>query len=86
MIESADSTLDYDRTVKWPLYAAAQIPDYWIFNLVDQCLEAYRQPYRNPPDQADYRFKQIVLPHETIALPFAPDLMVDLAQIFPTKA
>ncbi|NWF61034.1 MAG: Uma2 family endonuclease [Fischerella sp.] len=32
VIEVADSSLDYDRDVKMPLYAQAGISDYWIFN------------------------------------------------------
>ena len=44
LIEVADTTLDYDREVKRSLYAKARIPEYWIVNLVDDCLEVYRQP------------------------------------------
>ena len=44
VIEVADSSLDYDRTIKAQLYAEAGIPEYWIVNLVDDALEAYRQP------------------------------------------
>ncbi|WP_297048184.1 MULTISPECIES: Uma2 family endonuclease [unclassified Thermosynechococcus] len=35
LIEVADASLEYDRTVKWMLYAEAQIPQYWLFNLVN---------------------------------------------------
>jgi Uma2 family endonuclease len=44
IIEVADSTLDYDRDVKKPMYAEAGITEYWIVNLVDECLEVYRGP------------------------------------------
>jgi Uma2 family endonuclease len=46
LMEVADSSLDYDRLVKGELYAAAGIKDYWIVNLVDSCVEVYRQPRR----------------------------------------
>ncbi|MFM7427298.1 MAG: Uma2 family endonuclease [Elainella sp.] len=44
VIEVADSSLEYDRTVKLSLYAEAQIPLYWLFNLPDCCLEVYSEP------------------------------------------
>lgn len=44
LIEVADSSLDYDREVKRPLYAESGIGEYWIVNLPDQSLEVYRAP------------------------------------------
>ena len=44
VIEVADSSLEFDRTVKLPLYAEAGIRDFWIVNLIDERLEVYRQP------------------------------------------
>ena len=44
VIEVADSSLEFDRTVKLPLYAEAGIRELWIVNLVDEQLEVYRQP------------------------------------------
>src|SRR5262249_52378201 len=34
VVEVADTSLDYDRDVKKPLYASAGVPVYWIVNLV----------------------------------------------------
>ena len=44
VIEVADSSLEFDRTVKLPLYAEAGIRELWIVNLLDERLEVYRQP------------------------------------------
>jgi Uma2 family endonuclease len=44
VIEVADSTLAYDRGEKAALYAEAAVPDYWIVNLVDDCVEVHRDP------------------------------------------
>ena len=41
IVEVAKSSLDYDRTTKRELYAAAGIPEYWIVNLVDRQLERF---------------------------------------------
>lgn len=85
VIEIADSSLAYDQEVKLPLYAEAGIADYWLFNLPENCLETYSEPYQTLQGDFGYRVKRIVLPTEAIALPHFPDLSVDLAKIFPLK-
>jgi Uma2 family endonuclease len=42
LVEVADSSLEFDRNLKRPQYAAAGIPDYWIVNFNDRQLEVYR--------------------------------------------
>ncbi len=42
VIEVAETSLEYDRVTKGFLYAAHQVPEYWVLNLVDLCLEVYR--------------------------------------------
>lgn len=44
LVEVADSTVPYDRSVKRPLYARAGITEYWLINLVDNSIEIHRQP------------------------------------------
>ena len=44
VVEVADSSLEYDRTKKLALYAAAGIPVYWIVNLIDRVVEVYSSP------------------------------------------
>jgi len=44
LIEVADSSLDYDREVKAPLYAESGIVEYWIVNLIDRVVEVFRHP------------------------------------------
>lgn len=44
VMEIANSSLEYDRRVKVPLYAAAGITGYWIVNLREDLIEVYRQP------------------------------------------
>ena len=41
LIEVSDSSLDYDRNVKVPLYAEGGIPESWIVNLEEWCIEVY---------------------------------------------
>ena len=44
LIEIADSSLAYDRTVKRALYARHRIPEFWIVNLKHGEVEVCRQP------------------------------------------
>jgi Uma2 family endonuclease len=48
IVEVAKSTLEYDRTQKSGIYAAACVPEYWVLNLKDRVLEVYRQPVVKP--------------------------------------
>jgi len=47
IIEVADSSIDYDRHVKAPLYAAAAIPEMWLFDVNQKTIEGYSQPSPN---------------------------------------
>lgn len=44
VIESAASSIQSDRHVKLPIYAAAGIPEYWIVDLNEKTLEVHREP------------------------------------------
>lgn len=44
VVEVADSSVGYDRAVKVPLYARAEIPEVWLVDLVRNEIEIYRQP------------------------------------------
>lgn len=98
VIEISDSSLSYDavnaapggflqenvdQEVKLSLYAEASISDYWIFNLIENYLEVYSQPYQNLQDKFGYGVKRIVLSNHAIALPCFPDLSLDLSKVFP---
>ena len=44
VVEVADSSRRYDRTVKLRLYARAGIPEYWIIDAKTKTVEIYRSP------------------------------------------
>lgn len=85
LIEVSDSSLDYDQVVKIPLYAQAGICHYLIFNLFDNHLECYSEPYQDSLGKSGYANKRIVLPNQTISIPRLPNLSLDLSKIFPPK-
>ena len=44
VIEVADSSLDFDRNVKFPMYAAANIPEAWLVDLNGRAVERHSGP------------------------------------------
>jgi Uma2 family endonuclease len=44
LIETANSSLSYDRNIKAALYARHGITDYWIINLIDNVIEVHHTP------------------------------------------
>ncbi|OUC12967.1 MAG: hypothetical protein B0A82_19670 [Alkalinema sp. CACIAM 70d] len=82
-IEVADSSLDYDRTVKLELYAEAGIAHYWIADVNSRQMECYSQPYRSAQGQCSYQTRHIVLVGQPLAVPGFAAATLDLGQIFP---
>ena len=80
VVEIADSTLPQDRLTKSRLYAAAGIPEYWIVNLRDDCMEVFRGP-----DTATrtYRERRVVVRGERIDLVALRDAAVAVADLLP---
>ncbi|ERN40232.1 uncharacterized protein conserved in cyanobacteria [Rubidibacter lacunae KORDI 51-2] len=68
LVEVADTTINYDRTVKAPLYARADIREVWIVDLNTPAIEIYRNP---SPD--GYTSVQTVRPGESLAFQAFPD-------------
>jgi Uma2 family endonuclease len=78
LMEVADSSIDNDREIKLPQYAAAGIAHYWIINLPDRCIEAYSNPIGS-----GYGKKEIFVAGQAIAVPvFGKD--IEVAAIFPS--
>lgn len=67
VVEVADSTLQRDRSLKKRLYAAAEIPVYWIVNLLDSQIEVYTDP-SGPGEQPDHRQQQTYGPADTVPI------------------
>ncbi len=77
LVEVADSSLAYDRTVKLPLYARAAIPEVWIVDLNGCVLDAYRRPGGD-----SYAGMSTHHAGEVIALATAPEIVVKLDLVF----
>ena len=73
LVEVADSSLRYDKTVKLPLYATAGIQEYWIVDLNDRVVNVYRKP-----DGGAYAEHSIHGPGDRITLLVDPEITVAL--------
>ncbi len=52
LVEVSDSTVQYDREIKLPLYARHAIPEVWLVIVPQRCIEVYRIPQ---PEYGDYQ-------------------------------
>jgi Uma2 family endonuclease len=74
LIEVADSSLAFDQNQKQRLYAQHRIPEYWLQNLNDHCLEVYRRPHGEL-----YEEKTTLRAGDSISLSQLPDITVQLS-------
>ena len=75
-IEVADSSVDYDRQVKFPRYAQAGIPEAWLVDLVNDRIEIYALP-----NEGVYQEIRIVLRHQNIVSRTLPQLKLKASDI-----
>ena len=84
LIEVADSSLEYDRDVKIPLYASSGITEVWLVDIYEQVIIVYRYPSEN-----GYSDIQKLSRGEKMSIPVFPEmnLVVDniLGSILPSS-
>jgi Uma2 family endonuclease len=77
LIEVSYSTLQIDLQEKAPIYAKANIAEYWVLDVVER--EAYI--FRNPTAEA-YQF-EMILPDNAVVAPLAfPEIEIPLSELF----
>ncbi|MCK5897383.1 MAG: Uma2 family endonuclease [Cocleimonas sp.] len=76
LIEVADSSLNFDQSQKLRLYAIHEIPEYWLLNLKDTCLEVYRQPF-----DGAYEEKTTLRSGDKITLSQLKNISINIADI-----
>ena len=78
LIEVADSSLDRDRNDKLPRYARAGVPEAWIANLLDDCVERFRNPTED-----GYSDVIRLIRSNTISPELLPDVELRVDDILP---
>jgi Uma2 family endonuclease len=76
LVEVADTSLDYDRLTKVPLYASAGITEVWLIDLTENQIEVYRGP-----SGGAFSGEQIYARGSTLSPLAFPDLQIKVADI-----
>jgi Uma2 family endonuclease len=77
LIEVADTTVKYDRDVKIPLYAEANIPEVWLVDVNQEVVEVYRNPL-----QGVYQDVQKLVKNQILSILAFPDVHINVSEIF----
>ena len=72
----ADSSIDYDRKTKLPLYARSGIQEFWIIDMNAQRLERYTQP-----NETGYGHCETLDKTGKISPTAFPDVVIELSRI-----
>jgi len=78
VIEVADSSLEYDRETKGPLYAASGVDEYWIVDVAARAIEVYSHPVNGR-----YRNLHTVDTDGAVAIAAFPDVTIKVSTLFP---
>ncbi|HYY57826.1 MAG TPA: Uma2 family endonuclease [Pyrinomonadaceae bacterium] len=76
IVEVADTSVEYDRQVKAPLYARAGIPEMWLVNLPEEMIEVYARP-----ENGAYRSREEFTRGQSLSSTTIPDLKVNVEDI-----
>ena len=77
LIEVSDSSIDYDKNVKIPLYAENKISEVWLVNLNDNCAEIHQKPYQNY-----YQSIQKLSAINILCLSNFPEVEIKISELF----
>jgi len=77
IVEVAESSLEYDRETKAPLYAASQVAEYWIVDVAGRAIEMYDRP-----SGGRYARTRRVTSAERITPGAFPDLVLAVSDLF----
>ena len=80
IIEVAASSLGYDRDVKAHIYGRAGVPETWVKNLREDCIERFTEP-----GAEGYARHTVHRRGETLTPVALPDLEVDVGELLPAR-
>jgi Uma2 family endonuclease len=85
VVEVSESILSFDRGEKASLYASAGIPEYWVVNLLDRCLEVNRDPVptAGQPYGYGYRGNRRYAATDHVSPLAVPQKTVSVADLLP---
>ncbi len=85
VIEIANASVNYDRKNKGSLYAKAQIPEFWLINLIDKCVEVYRKPVKDRVQVFGYKYSscRILRSGDSISPLCLPGVKIAVKELLP---
>jgi Uma2 family endonuclease len=78
VIEVADSSLEYDRTIKATLYAETGVPEYWVADIKNDCLWAHTRI-----EEKTYRVIREFRRGQSITAQLLPDCPIRVELLLP---
>lgn len=76
VIEVADTSLQYDREIKVPLYARYGIPEVWVVDVANRVIEVYRDPSETSYAQVSRHTEGVLTVSQL------PNLALEVVRIF----
>ena len=77
IIEVSDTTLRYDQTVKWALYARYGISEYWVVDVEARLIQVHRDP-----KESGYTQSLVFAQADTLSPLHIPDVRVSVRSLF----
>jgi len=77
LVEVSDTSREYDRANKIPVYGQAAITEVWLIDLQEQAVEVYREPH-----VTGYSSVNILRAADKAFLLAFPGVAVDLSELF----
>ena len=84
-VSASGSRLTFDRAHKGSLYARADLPDFWIVNLVDEVVEIYRDPIADDASAFGWRFgsREVQRRGEYVSPLAEPSARIEVSSLLP---
>lgn len=79
VIGVAGDSIEKDRTLKAAIYARAKIPEYWIVNLAERCVEVLTDP---DSTSSRYRTSKVARAGETIVPRQLAGVAIRIGELF----
>lgn len=76
LVEVADTTIDFDLSVKIPQYCQSGIEEVWLVDLNQNCIRVYRTPTPN-----GYQLIQLFTAEQTLTLGAFPEVKINIKEI-----
>ena len=88
IVEVSEAAIAFDRDRKGSMYARAGIPEYWLINLPEQCLEVYREPEEIGGADNAWAYAKVERLEEwqSVSPLFAPTAAIPISDLIPRKA